>query len=1532
MGPAPLASDATGDGQQNYNWVSGRATSVAVDPADTSGNTVLVGGAYGGLWKSTNAGSLNSNPAEVTWQALLDDQPTLAVGAIALQPGNSNVIVVGTGETNSTGDSYYGLGILRSSDGGVSWAAPIQGAGTGQSFLGIGFSKIAFSTANPNLAVAAAGGDNGLYLGLEEDGNNTARGLYFSQDGGETWNRVILSDGAVPASATSVTYNATQGAFYAFIRRHGLYSSSDGQHFTRLATQPTAGLAFANCPATLNDSTCLIYRGEFAVVPGRNEMYVWVVDEQPDEYGNLQPYDEGIWQSLNGGTSWTQIPDNGITNCGDNAFGPNNSGCGVEQGWYNLELAAIPDGGGTDVYAGAINLYKCTLTGGTSCAQGDWINLTHVYGCTPLAAPAHVHPDQHGIAFMVVGGQSPGYFAHDGGISRTLDGYAGLNTGSCSGTNQFDSLSQTLGSMTQFVSVSVHPTSADILLGGTQGNGSPKTSTATESSTWQNALGGDGGFNAINPENPNEWFASNPYLTILKCEAGTSCNDSSFEPIIGPNNLGGDQGAFNTPYILDPQNSNQMFVGTCRVWSISTSGTGPLQLSDDFDTLGTGVCTGEEINLVNGLAAGGPMSPDGDSETVYAVTNGYGPLSGSPGGEVWVTTDAGITLMTNVTRNANPQGYAISSVAMDSSDGSGNTAYVGIMGFSTPAYPTSHVWKTTNAGASWTDWTGTGATELPDNPVNALLVDAQAGVIYAGTDVGVFVSSTGSASWAEVGPAPGPGVSGFLPNAPVTALRLFNPDANTKTLVASTYGRGIWEYALVTLPDFSIAVTATPSATVVNQNVTWNGTLTAHGGYSGSVALTCTIGAPLTCQITPPTITPTAGGAAFTVTLGSTEVATFQFTIQATDGTITHATPPETLTVGTDVTWTDTGKSAVTVLAGQSAVYSFEAVPAGASTFTSGVSFACANLPALTSCGFSPASIAAGAGPTGVTLTISTTGPNSGTESLRRARVLRRAGVLKIPPGSSRPIEPELRAATGSIAAAKRSEERVLGGTGSFIAHPRALPWFALAWILLAVAVACGGRTSRRKIPVYGGLTGICLGLGLIAEISCGGVTGSGGGGTGNFAINMTLTPSSTPVNENVQWNGLLTASNGYSGSVILSCTSGAPATCQFAPQVMAPTTAGTPFAVTLGSTVTGTYTFTISGTDGTLTNATGTETLTVTEGTQGTPDFAIAVTATPNTTPVNQKVTWNGTLTSLNGFIGGVNLSCTAEGPATCQVAPAIQTPAPGGAPFSVTVGSATAGTFSFTIEGQGPDGTPTHVTPTEVLTVTPQGASPDFAIAVTATPNTTLVNQNVAWNGTLTALNGYNGNVALTCTTGAPGTCTIAPATLTPTVGGAPFIVTLGNATAGVFNFQIQGTDGTLTHDTSTVTLTVESDVTVIVSPASVSLFADEAGNAWPPGVTQQQFTATVNGSSNQNVTWAVTGGSANGTVNASGLYSAPATVPNPAAVTVTATSPAASVPGSATVNVETPTTLGTSRITVSATAVGGTAHGDVVSLTVQ
>jgi photosystem II stability/assembly factor-like uncharacterized protein len=79
-----------------------------------------------------------------------------------------SVVLVGTGETNSSGDSYYGLGIVRSADGGQTWTLISQDVSGTHSFAGLGFSQIAFSTANPNLVVAAAGSaTEGIVEGLE---------------------------------------------------------------------------------------------------------------------------------------------------------------------------------------------------------------------------------------------------------------------------------------------------------------------------------------------------------------------------------------------------------------------------------------------------------------------------------------------------------------------------------------------------------------------------------------------------------------------------------------------------------------------------------------------------------------------------------------------------------------------------------------------------------------------------------------------------------------------------------------------------------------------------------------------------------------------------------------------------------------------------------------------------------------------------------------------------------------------------------------------------------------------------------------------------------------------------------------------------------------------------------------------------------------------------------------------------------------------------------------------------------------------
>src|SRR5579862_6229052 len=229
LGPLPLASDASGDGFQNYNQVSGRATAAAIDPADASGNTLYIGSAQGGVWKSSNAAG--SPATAVTWTPLTDDQATLSIGAIAIQPGNSNptssVVLAGTGEADNSSDSYFGLGILRSANGGSTWAL-ISTANSGAlSFAGLGATRMAFATLNnesvtTNTVVAAMAASNeGLVSGAAT--SNTYPGLYTSTDAGDSWTYDALAPGGASeaTSATSVVYNATAGLFFAAVRYRG---------------------------------------------------------------------------------------------------------------------------------------------------------------------------------------------------------------------------------------------------------------------------------------------------------------------------------------------------------------------------------------------------------------------------------------------------------------------------------------------------------------------------------------------------------------------------------------------------------------------------------------------------------------------------------------------------------------------------------------------------------------------------------------------------------------------------------------------------------------------------------------------------------------------------------------------------------------------------------------------------------------------------------------------------------------------------------------------------------------------------------------------------------------------------------------------------------------------------------------------------------------------------------------------------------------------------------------------------------------
>jgi hypothetical protein len=946
LGPSPINLNLGGN-FGNYGFVVGRVTAIAVDQTDSSGNTVYVGGAYGGLWKSTNSAA--SDPATVTWTPLLDDQPTLAVGAVTLKPDNNQVVLVGTGEPNNSPYTYYGVGILRSADGGGTWSL-IGSADSGTwSFRGVGFSRIVFSADNTSLAVAAAAQTNGDQLGASQPA--TRPGIYYTLDAGLTWHLATVTNAGVPiapASATDVVYNRLQHKFFAAFRYHGIYSSSDGITWSRLAVQPGgAAMAEGLCP-TARTPSCPMYRAAMTTRPGADEMYVWF---------NNASMDQGIFQTKDGGATWTQIFGPSFASCTDDT-----SGCidGLQLP-YNLTIAAVPTTIGTDLYIGHVNLLKCSLSPSNPMCQnnlttaGNWLNLTHVYGCSPPGAPAHVHPDQHAIEFAA---SNPNvmYFGNDGGVYRTLNASGGLVSGSCTMSNAFDNLDANFGSMAQFVSFSVHPTDSSTLLGGTQDNGSPAIDAAhagANGHTWQAVAAGDGAYNEINPNLPTEWFTAETGVSVFRCTLGINCSQSASQLVVSPPQVDFDESNFYTPYMLDPQNTSSILIGTCRVWRGPSSGFGwssSNALSFNFDTGTASVCSSPLTNIVTALASGGPKTSNG-SQVIYA---------GTAAGNIFVTTnaDGGPSTWTQ-SLLTNTRSYPVSSIALDSHDPTGGTAYATVMGFGV-----GHVLKTADGGASWTDITG----DLPDAPADSVIVDPNdSNVIYVGTDIGVFQTVNGGANWVEYGPSSGPG---SLPDVVVTRLRIFG----NQKLRASTYGRGVWEINLSTFPDFGLAVKDPTSVTLFpSQSFTFQGTVSAFNGYSSSIAVSCAVsGSPLPATCQGGAVSPGSSPVPFSLTVSNPAPQDFSFNILGTgsDSNATMHKQPVRVKV-VDFSVAAAVPATLTLPRGTSSPPISLSVSASGS-FAGVVTLSCSGLPVGASCKFAPPSVSpSAAAPATVSLSIS---------------------------------------------------------------------------------------------------------------------------------------------------------------------------------------------------------------------------------------------------------------------------------------------------------------------------------------------------------------------------------------------------------------------------------------------------------------------------------------------------------------------------------------------------------------------------------
>lgn len=192
IGPEPT------DTPYNDPIVAGRVTALAVDP--TNANVVYAGAADGGVWKTTDGG--------IHWTPLTDTQPSLAVGSIAIDPSNHSTIYVGTGEENFSADSYFGAGILKSTNGGSSWTqikGPFAGYYNGYCFYG-GADYIG--------GIAIQPGSSSVILAAVEQasGNNhQCVAVYRTEDGGATWWGALPDPSCGYHGGTAVLFDPSDG-------------------------------------------------------------------------------------------------------------------------------------------------------------------------------------------------------------------------------------------------------------------------------------------------------------------------------------------------------------------------------------------------------------------------------------------------------------------------------------------------------------------------------------------------------------------------------------------------------------------------------------------------------------------------------------------------------------------------------------------------------------------------------------------------------------------------------------------------------------------------------------------------------------------------------------------------------------------------------------------------------------------------------------------------------------------------------------------------------------------------------------------------------------------------------------------------------------------------------------------------------------------------------------------------------------------------------------------------------------------------
>ncbi len=758
LGPAPIAQGQTFSSPGAP--VSGRIPAIALDPGynGTTNQTVYVGAAQGGLWRSTDNGA--------NWIPLTDSQPSLAVGSLAIDPTNPNVIYVGTGEGNRSADTYYGLGILKSTDGGATWRQFTGPTSTSEpfqpAFVNASMGHLVIDPVSPSTLFACTtfGSTASASSGVEQAPLGQV-GLWKSTDGGVNWRNANPDGTNGEFSAHDVLIDpANHERIFVAMRTVGLYRSISGGEpgtWEKLAgslpegsasNSPFRRIKLAAGPAILPSINTTIY----AAYAGSDD--------------NLL----GIFRSTDGGTTWNRLTS------------PQTAG----QANYNLALAVDPADANIVYYGTAANSVNNGGTFFRSTNGGQtWTDLSRGDGSVGLHADTHtivVSPADRNILFT----------GNDGGVWRTANA-AGNSV-------VWKSLNPTLN-ITQFQSIALHPTNPNFVIGGTQDNG---TNRFTGQLSWDMIRGGDGGFALIDQSNPQVLYHTffnqsnaggeraqiGPEISLNGGSTWTRRGCFGCSTQLGNFNPA-DRVAFYAPMAAHTgftgQNGNVLYFGTYRLYRTTDQGVTWTGLGASGDGFGADLTKGS--GRLSAIAA--HPNRANNEELVWV---------GASDGAVQFTVNAGAVssaTFTNVTKAPLPNRF-VTDIALD--PGNSQRAVVTFSGFNsvTPSTP-GHIFLTINRGQTWTDISG----NLPDVPVTSVAMNPNdANTIYIGTDLGVFQTTNGGGIWERMG-------NGM----PRVAAFMVRYQAASNTLFAATHGRGV--YRLTTSRPLGTVSAASFSASAI---------------------------------------------------------------------------------------------------------------------------------------------------------------------------------------------------------------------------------------------------------------------------------------------------------------------------------------------------------------------------------------------------------------------------------------------------------------------------------------------------------------------------------------------------------------------------------------------------------------------------------------------------------------------------------------------------------------------------------------------